>query len=96
MTFRAKWRTDQELLSRPAGPSKEEFNDMLKEIHAYDSNPFAAEEESSQAFIDSTGCTRWGRLDDKCIRTYGHTGPCEDAQGRTTLTLAADILRGRK
>jgi hypothetical protein len=76
--------------------TKEDFADMMREIHAHDSNPFAADEESSQAFIDSARCIRWGSGEDRCILALEHCGPCQDAQGRTTLTLAADILRGRK
>lgn len=37
-------------------------------------------------------CTRWGTEHDRCVRAYGHTGPCEDAQGNTTLTLVHALL----
>jgi hypothetical protein len=37
-------------------------------------------------------CTRWGQAEDRCLEPYGHIGPCRDASGETTLTLAARIL----
>lgn len=42
---------------------------------------------------DREQCIRWG-VDsaDRCIRPYDHLGQCEDAQGNTTMTLAAQYL----
>lgn len=79
--------------------SRERYAEMMKEIHTQpraEFDPFAADEQASQAFIEAAGCGRWGRGDDKCTLTFEHLGPCVDASGRSTLTLAADILRGRK
>lgn len=46
--------------------------------------------ETCARFVE--GCLRWGFGPDRCIRYFDHVGPCEDAQGNTTLTLAAAIL----
>jgi hypothetical protein len=81
MTYRARWRSDPELLDRPARPL--EFD------------PFRAEDQVGQAFLDLARCARWGTGDDRCILASLHLGPCQDAKGNTTLTLAAQIL-GRK
>jgi len=37
-------------------------------------------------------CVRWGAGPDRCVRAYDHVGPCQDARGETTLTLAAAAL----
>ena len=37
-------------------------------------------------------CNRWGVGQDRCCLDEDHTGPCEDADGSTTLTLAAPYL----
>jgi len=101
MSLRARWRSDPELLNRPALP-KADFDAMCAEIgaerdkDAREFNPFSADERASQAFLDSVQCGRWGSGDDRCILAFEHLGPCVDARGNSTLTLAADILRGRK
>lgn len=81
----------------------EEYARMMAEISAEldkgkapEWTPFQAEERASQAFIDTARCVRWGSGEDACIHAFDHLGPCVDSQGRSTLTLAADILRGRK
>lgn len=81
----------------PMSPA--EFKAMMSEIHAQrpaEFDPFAADEHASQAFIEAARCIRWGTDDDRCILSLDHLGPCRDSEGNSTLSLAADILRGRK
>src|SRR5258706_6749653 len=98
MYGRARRRSDEEFLPRPArnrsSPTRPEFDSMCAEIGAErdKDSRLSAEERSSQAFIDSVRCRRWGTGDDQCILALEHLGPCRDARGNTTLTLAAEIL----
>ena len=43
-----------------------------------------------------TECVRWGTGPDRCIRPYDHLGQCEDADGNTTMSLAAKYLTAKQ
>lgn len=52
----------------------------------------APEAGDCEARLVELACSRWGVGQDRCILANDHIGPCADADGNTTLTLAAPYL----
>lgn len=52
----------------------------------------APEAGDCEARLVELACSRWGVGADRCILDYDHIGPDRDADGNTTLTLAAPYL----